>query len=500
MEMLKKEISISSRTAASLAIAFVYFILILIMAAHHEPFCDELNVFMAIRNFDFSQMLDYIIKNGNPIPFYALVYPIVKFGFSFKAVQIACVLLSVPAVFLMNRFSPFPFFLNIIITLSAPMMYFFPVIARTYSFLPIVVIAGAAAISFFGSSEHEYKDKLAYCIAYSILILAISWNHAILFGFAFSLFAMFIYDSFYSGKKYGRIEIVSTVFMALALSAIAVQAIIASNQNYLYKYQTVKTDVMGHILPAFFSCFFDPSRSDFFYDFGYLTTPVLTNFLFVLSVVLFVSLIVFLFRVHIKYGLVAIVSVFFPFYVYIFHFSVIYPNRVYITHLVFLFLIWHSMCFEKLSNNVRKTGIVLLTLLFFITIPASFAFMHKDFKDYFSAAENVAEYIFRYVPNDGKNICVATIHWQGLSVAYHLKDRHVYMLDSNDIKRIENYMPENNLLSSGILAGREWIYVVASKYQAENLAALGYEFVYATPKAMLPEEDYVIFRKRLNTQ
>lgn len=56
---------------------------------------------------------------------------------------------------------------------------------------------------------------------------------------------------------------------------------------------------------------------------------------------------------------------------------------------------------------------------------------------------------------------------------------------------------ENRLVESGILAGREWLYVVASIYHLETLASLGYEFVYITPKSMVIEDHYVIFRKKL---
>ena len=494
MEMLKKEISISSRTAASLAIAFVYFLFLAVAAAHHEPFCDELNVYMAIQHFDFMGLARYIFNDGNLPGFYLLSYLPVKLGLPFASMQLMCAFFSAAAVFLLLNFSPFPFWFSIVAALSAPMLYFFPVICRPYSLIPFLV-AGAAA-SWPGENGKEQQHENIAWIVFSFFAVCIALNHVVVFMFAFCLLMMFLRARLSKEGKPGKMTVALSAAILMALLFVIAESFNALGTNAMYSVNLTWTEKIKSVIVPFFAVFFDATNSNIFYHSSFPNAGLLFGMGIFFSILIFFSALIYFFFIDVYVGLAAAASVFFPLYIYLSHYSVIMPNRVYITHLIFLFFLWISLKKNNISLAKRNCGIAIMAGMFLISIPSSVYFCITDNKGYFSSAEKAAEYINSNIENDGKSIVVATVHWQGLSVA-HYSEIPIYQLDGSRIEYYGSGIAENRLAESGLLNGREWLYVVASKYQAESLAALGYEFLYATPKAMLPEEDYAVFRKKL---
>ena len=174
----------------SLIITGIYLIILIIIAFRHEPFADEVNVMFVLRNYSGIEFWKYVITDGNPPWFFFLAWPFAKFGLSFFSLQILCVLFNVAAVFLLNAFSPFPLVLNLLITISAPFLYFYPIIARTYAVLPFFFILAAY------SHVRLVRDNNSFIslILYAFSIGAIAGSHVTLLGFSIAALFFFLYD------------------------------------------------------------------------------------------------------------------------------------------------------------------------------------------------------------------------------------------------------------------------------------------------------------------
>jgi len=494
MEVLKQDIKISSKTAASLGISFVYLVLLIMAAANHEPFCDELNVYMAIQHFDFMGLAKYIFNDGNLPGFYAFSYLPAKIGLPFVSIQVLCAFFSAAAVFLLLNFSPFPFWFGIGAALSAPLLYFFPIIVRPYSLLPFLITGAAASYPYLDGRYDEHEK--ARWILFSFFAVCIALNHVVAFMFALCLLLMFLRARLSKEGRLGKMTVILAAAISAALLFVIAESLNAVGTNAMYSVNLSWTEKIKSVILPFFAVFFDATNSSLFYHSSFPDAGALFGMGVFFSIFIFFAALIYFFFIDFCVGLAAAASAIFPLYIYLAHYSVISPNRVYITHLIFLFFLWISLKKDNISVLKKNLGIAIMAAMFFISIPASIYFYATDNKNYFSSAEKAAEYINSNIENDGKSIVVATVHWQGLSVAHYSK-MPVYQLDGSRILFYGSKIAENRLAESGLLEGKEWLYIVASKYQSENLFALGYELMYYAPESMLPEEDYAVFRKKL---
>lgn len=497
-QLFDKKISLSKKTISGLIITAVYALITIILVAHHEPFEDELNLWMILNNFSGFQLFERVFEGGNSSILYLLMWPFAKAGFSYYCVKIVCWLSCVLAVFVLNCLSPFPLFINIIITFSAPMLYFYPVIARSYSLIPLFLFSAAFFFSF--RNNDKYGRTIGY-VLFLLLLAAISMTHVIMFAFVALMLLLFVYQRFYLQRRMPKSEIAAASITLASLTIIVVQVLVAMRAVAQFGNKSTVAEPFKKVLIPFFACFFDTSKSNIFYSY----TPD-SGLLFYLPlfavIVLFFGMLFFLYRKGKRYFWIFVLSVIFPLYIYLTTYSVIVPYRVFTVHLLLVFFFWiavkndNEISFKILHNKIFLT---VMSLFFLISVPSGFSMAYTDFRQNFSSAANVAEYIRKNIPDDGKNILVSPFPWEGAAVAFYLSSRPIYLLNGEKVMCIEDRPGalENRLVESGILAGREWLYVVASIYHLETLASLGYEFVYITPKSMVIEDHYVIFRKKL---
>ena len=89
------------------------------------------------------------------------------------------------AVFLLLQFSPFNGFAKFAVITSAGFLYFFPVIARSYSIIPLLVFALAVLYP-------KAKEKP---FLYAILLVILANTHVIMFAFCALLAVFFFLDN-----------------------------------------------------------------------------------------------------------------------------------------------------------------------------------------------------------------------------------------------------------------------------------------------------------------
>ena len=510
MESLKnffdRKFELSKKDILSIAITAVYALITIILVAHHEPFEDEVNVWMILHNLEGFAMWKHIFEDGNPPGFYMLLLPFVKAGMSYFCVQFACWLSCVLSVFLLNRFSPFPAFLNIIITFSAPMLYVYPVIARCYSLLPLLIMLAAVLYPCGGNSGGDSKSRNdeIRTVLYLLVLAAIAQNHVIMFAFAGLMFALFVYQHFYKAGERRPFVIAAAAAGFVALAAILLQSFIAIKMNFRYSNpDTISFLTITKVLSDFFSCFFDITKGNFFYS----TTPD-GGFLFYTALFIIVGFVAFLFYYLLKskktFFSIALLSVLFPLYIYITRSStvVIPPYRVFIVHLFLIFFFW--IILENRHKEIcvlyrNKLFLCIMSLVFLVSVPSGISISLKDLKKNFSSAGNIAFFIEKNIPDDGQNIIVSPVSWLCAGVAFHLKDRAIYSMNGNRIMFIDMHpdIMENRLAERGLITKGKKLYVLMARGEMDDYRKnflSQYALVYETPASMIINEDFLLYR------
>jgi hypothetical protein len=132
------------RNYKPILLTIIYAIITFLCVIKHEIWADEAQVWQIARHISVFDLFKHLINEGHPSLFYLLMMPIAKIFQNPESIiymQIVCWLSSCIAVFLLLLKSPFNGITKFAITTSAGFLYFFPVIARSYSLIPMLVFA-----------------------------------------------------------------------------------------------------------------------------------------------------------------------------------------------------------------------------------------------------------------------------------------------------------------------------------------------------------------------
>ena len=165
-------------------VALIYAAITLYCVCFHEVWVDEAQVWMLCKYLNPIELFRHLTNEGHPFTFYLLVMPLSKTLNDIFYMHLLCWFSCVISVFLLWKYSPFSNFLKTVITLSAPFLYFFPVIARSYSIVPVLILILCVL----------YKKQQSHPFLYGIIILLLTNTHIIMGMFCFILSLYFVYD------------------------------------------------------------------------------------------------------------------------------------------------------------------------------------------------------------------------------------------------------------------------------------------------------------------
>jgi hypothetical protein len=130
--------------AKELAILALYIAMVSFAVAHYQQSEDEARAWMLCRSFPLRDLIFHILRyEGHPGLYYLFLWVISKAGFSFTAINWFFAATASAAIYLLLRFSPFPFYLRALIPFGFVLGYQYAVVARSYVLFPLL---GFAAI------------------------------------------------------------------------------------------------------------------------------------------------------------------------------------------------------------------------------------------------------------------------------------------------------------------------------------------------------------------
>lgn len=371
----------------------IFLIITLIVALKHEPWRDEAQSWLIVKNLGLFEIFNQLKYEGHPFLYYMIIMPFAKFGFSYKSINIVSWIFGGLSALIILYKLPLNRFLKVAILLSTPMIYWYSVFGRSYSLL-MFLICYLSLI---------YNCRENNSVLYGILLLMITNTHILGFGLVLALLSVDIYDLI---NKTEDKKILKSMFIAgLGIIILLVQLIPSLNQ--------LNSGVNGFVNMSFLG------RVKCFIIFPFHLGVILTN-----NYILCAIFIMFFFYFCLmlisdnKIFYILVVSVLFLDFVHTFVYQLTFQHLP-----IFIFiLVFCYVCYCEKNNCFPKLKACFLFVLLSI-IPYSFTLVYNDCKYNWSNSLEMAEYIENNIVSESKILCTDDARCTSivpyLSAGYH---------------------------------------------------------------------------------
>lgn len=488
----------------NIPVTVLYAVVTFIFVMHHEIWADEAQAWLVAKNlsvFDFS-LFKHLVDDGHPSFFYLLIMPFAKMNLSIFVMQVLCWLSSVISVFLLLQYSPFNKFTKLSIITSGGFLYFFPVIARSYSILPLLIFLLALI----------YKERAKHPLVYAVLLALCANTHVIMFGFVFLFGVDFICENFQNIKNFSKKYIVSALIIIMGLVALVLQLYGSEKCDAVLEVKNI-FDTLFVVVSQFFG-----GAVSYIYTFminnlfmpPHIVFYAVCSFLFA---VLFIILCIELFLSDKKTGIFCFLSILFQMGIYVLAYStLIYPTRIFSAFLILIFGYWIAFRENKVVH--KKFAGIILSVFFLFTLYNGAAFIEKDFKYNYSSAKDTAEFIKHNISKD--SVIIPSADAFGLGVYYYLPDYKFYSVYKHDeikymiwdkekfLDKATAHIVFTKMLDSDIrkynLEDKK-IYILASNFMNTNnfelLLPQRYRLLYVSPPCFAIGEAFKLYEYKI---
>jgi hypothetical protein len=147
--------------AVSAGLFVLYAALTLWVALHHEPWLDEADTWLLMRDAPAPAVLQYASYGGTPLLFHALIWPFARTGFPYLAQQLVALGCAWAAVWLLLHARAFPAPVRLLFPFSFFPSFDYSVIARPYALFMLLLFVMAAL----WRTREQQPLRLAFAIA-----------------------------------------------------------------------------------------------------------------------------------------------------------------------------------------------------------------------------------------------------------------------------------------------------------------------------------------------
>ncbi|MDR0293121.1 MAG: hypothetical protein LBH95_03100 [Oscillospiraceae bacterium] len=133
----------SRRRSVSLALFAAYAAWCGVMFLFHEPWRDEVQSWLLVRDLDFVTLLSQLRYDGHPAGWFLLLWPLAKLGLPFTAERVLHLVIVLSAAWIVC-FKTRRLFLKVFILAATPMMYELSALARNYALSALALLIMAA--------------------------------------------------------------------------------------------------------------------------------------------------------------------------------------------------------------------------------------------------------------------------------------------------------------------------------------------------------------------
>lgn len=364
-----------------LIIFAVYAIFNLVMVLHHEIWADEAQAWVVVRDLNLNGIISHVRTEGHPLLWYLLIFPFAKLFHNFNAVFsmqfLNWLLVTIGAGYLVFK-SPFNICCKTAILLSSGFLYWYPVMARSYCLIPILLFL--LANFYFNQASEQKNSPVKHPFIFAVLLILLANTHIIMFGFCLALGVVFALTNKDKKSK------LASVIIFLSLTAIVFYLAGSQHENFIVSHSRHVLNLSGFLSVYKRVVFNIFGNSNLFY------TAFFTLFLFCWGVAFWLK--------DKKVFFVYFANIFFQFFVYMFVWGSL-PQRAFILLLTVVFGFW--AVYNKIESQSGNAKIFLSSLLavsFLLTLPDGLKMIKDDYTKEFSGGKKAAKFIKNNLPQD----------------------------------------------------------------------------------------------------
>ena len=389
------------KNKVNILIFMIYAIITFIVAMiFHEKWRDEAQAWLIARDLNFLDILKQMSYEGHPPLWHLILAPFAKLGFPYITESIICwVIMCITAGLILAK-APFKKGTQILILLTAPIIYLCPVIARSYCLIPLALALIAIL----------YKDRKQKPIKYTLAILLLAYTHILMLGMVGILYLFFfIEEIFYTKKNKKDIKnvIICFVIALVGLLALALMLFGSTEKNTelrlasIFAINITKIQLLMSKIQSFIF-----GSISFSYGFG------------VFLAIMCISLIIYQAKTNTQNLIIAVISIGWQLFIYLCVYGES-QQKINIILLIFIFIAWinkeETSKENKIETEKEKSKYIesfnkaittgCLTLIIISAIQGV-TMTEKDIVGKYSNAKEVAQYINQNVEENAIIISV----------------------------------------------------------------------------------------------
>lgn len=125
------------------AVFLIYLAALLFLVSRHENWRDEAQAWLMVRDLSVPQLIAQMKYEGHPCLWHLILMPFAKLGFPYRTMNLISAALVAAAVWLLLFRSPVPLPLQCLAPAGSALLYFLPVISRSYALIPLFLFFNA---------------------------------------------------------------------------------------------------------------------------------------------------------------------------------------------------------------------------------------------------------------------------------------------------------------------------------------------------------------------
>ncbi|MCF7919601.1 MAG: hypothetical protein K9N06_06785 [Candidatus Cloacimonetes bacterium] len=193
----------------------LYCLLSLIITITHEPFKNEAQAWLIVRDLDLSGIFNMMWYEGTPALWHLLIFPLVKLGMPYFSMQLLHWLFAVAIAWLLIYKSTFPPVFKVLLVFSYYFLYEYCAMARNYN-ITILLMFLLATI---------WKRKGELPLLFCLLVILLINSNLVIWGFGVAVTLLYFYDC-KCNRKHLKLSHFLTIIILLAGFALVLFQII----------------------------------------------------------------------------------------------------------------------------------------------------------------------------------------------------------------------------------------------------------------------------------
>lgn len=194
-----------------ICIFFIYLIFNGVLLFLHEPWRDEANVWLMARELSPFGLLREIKYQGHPCLWYFLVMPFVKIGLPFRTIGAISYLVMAATAGIFLRKAPIHIITKTACLFSPIFTYFYPVIARNYCLIALILVLLA----------WQYIERNTHVIRYGLLLGLLVQSDTIAIPVAGLISAMWLLENVWKYIRTKKIDSLKKILTGIWIPVVS---------------------------------------------------------------------------------------------------------------------------------------------------------------------------------------------------------------------------------------------------------------------------------------